>query len=581
MRRLATSTFVVAISPQARRSYLALSTIGRAFSTTSPRRTNALFSRNDFDGQGFVGSYEPGEPLHGPLSNASLTGAPRIIPKELKEHLDKYVVGQERAKKKLSTAIYNHYQRIEEKERRERELEALEAQAMRRELRHRERSQRHPVEDEFPGQQATVLYPPSPTQPPEPPSPPLQTTKLVDNSPMGIEKSNLLMLGPTGVGKTLMIKTLARVLDVPISMSNCTTFTQAGYIGEDVEGCVQRLLIAANYDIKAAEKGIVILDEFDKISAKKGLSAAGKDVAGEGVQQAFLPLLEGTNVRVTLKTERGAGGPKGPPGSSNYPPAQEKEAVYNVRTDNILFICSGAFVNLPKIILDRISKGSMGFGAHVRNSASHSSVHDSQLVGESALFRKHLPFYVQSEPQQKLDQIFNVLDLVQPADLQKFGLIPELLGRIPSLCSVTALDVDALVRVLTEPNNSLVSQYIQLFHNSGIELRITNYALREIAKKALEMETGARGLRTVLERLLEESMFEAPGSYVKHILVNRDAAQLKCAPLFFMRGQSHSFAAALAHEEDAYEEEMGTGVKKEHVNSFQEFRKQGYAVGAG
>jgi ATP-dependent Clp protease ATP-binding subunit ClpX len=355
---------------------------------------------------------------------------------------------------------------------------------------------------------------------------------LEDRSPQAIEKSNVLLLGPSGVGKTLMVKTLARVLDVPFSISNCTSFTQAGYIGEDAESCVQRLLAAADYDVAAAERGIIILDEIDKIATAK--MAHGKDVGGEGVQQALLGIIEGTTLQIQAKPERTASGknggggpgyPSGPPGSGGPPPPGGKGEVFSVRTDNILFICAGAFVNLNKIILERISKGGMGFGAAVRSSKPDAGMHETMLKGEDALFKKHLPFYVAPPPEKHPNAavgarqtkaaplMYNMLDLVEPADLQKYGMIPELIGRIPSLCAVSALDEEALVRVLTEPRNSLLKQYEQLFHNSGIELRFTSAALREVARRASSMGTGARGLRTVLERMLEETMFETPGTY--------------------------------------------------------------------
>lgn len=339
-----------------------------------------------------------------------------------------------------------------------------------------------------------------------------------------------------------MTKTLARVLDVPISMSDCTPFTQAGYIGEDAEVCVQRLLAAANYDVAAAESGIIILDEIDKIATAK--MAHGKDVSGEGVQQALLKIIEGTTLQIQAKPERasggrGSGGAPGnsggfpssnpldgsrSPGSGTGPPPGGKGEVFNVRTDNILFICTGAFVGLHKMILDRISQGSMGFGASVRSSKPAIGAHETMLKGEEALFKKHLPFFVSTEPEatsnpfapqqsKSAQQMFNMLDLIEPQDLQKYGMIPELVGRIPIACAVSALDEEALVRVLTEPRNSLLRQYEQLFQLSGIEIRFTSSALREVAKGASSMGTGARGLRTVLERLLSECMFETPGMF--------------------------------------------------------------------
>lgn len=372
--------------------------------------------------------------------------------------------------------------------------------------------------------------------PPPPPEPPLSS--IQDETQM--EKSNVLILGPSGVGKTLMTKTLARVLDVPFSMSDCTAFTQAGYIGEDAEICIQRLLAAANYDVAAAEQGIVCLDEIDKIATAK--FANGKDVGGEGVQQALLKIIEGTTLQVQAKPERGASGrnPNGPPGNTGGFPSSNpldgprssgpgagppspggKGEVFNVRTDNILFICTGAFVSLEKMILDRISRGSIGFGAQVRSSRPDSGTHETMLKGENALFKKHLPFYVSAEsiapnaydpqPVETVENMYNLLDLVEPSDLQKYGMIPELVGRIPVSCAVSALDEEALVRVLTEPKNSLLKQFEKQFQLSGIELRFTSSALRQVAKKASSMGTGARGLRTVLERLLQKSAFETPG----------------------------------------------------------------------
>lgn len=386
--------------------------------------------------------------------------------------------------------------------------------------------------DEFPGQsQAIPLHPPSSG---------LGAPPIIDQSPMTIEKANILLLGPSGVGKTLMAKTLARVLAVPFSMSDCTPFTQAGYIGEDAEICVQRLLAAANYDVAAAERGIICLDEIDKISTAK--VSHGKDVGGEGVQQALLKIIEGTTLQIQAKQEKSArgspfsssnhptnsplsGGMVGGPattssGSGNTSSGPSKAETYNVRTDNILFVFAGAFVGLQKVIMNRIAKGSIGFGSPIKSSSSSSgsSVGSRDTVisvrtgsEESKMFEKHLPFFSPQAPDQAPLTEYNPLDLVEPTDLQNFGLIPELVGRIPVSAALSALDEDALVRVLTEPRNSLMRQYEQLFLLSGVELRFTRGALREAAKSALGMGTGARGLRTVCERLLTETMFEAPG----------------------------------------------------------------------
>ncbi|KAI9854757.1 MAG: hypothetical protein M1813_000878 [Trichoglossum hirsutum] len=604
----------ITVSHQARLSYLALSSIHRSFSTTYPSASPSHFHRSDFAGQPFTGSYEPGLPTSGPLGDTSVFGVPRLTPRALKQHLDQFVVGQERAKKVLSVAVYNHYQRIQELKRRDEEEEELLQQRARREM-----ADRHPVEGnrtqktkgaisglifgwplgEYPGQKST-----SATQA----EPRLGTAPtIIDHTPLTIEKSNIMMLGPSGVGKTLMAKTLARVLEVPFSMSDCTPFTQAGYIGEDAEVCVQRLLAASNWDVARAERGIICLDEVDKIATAK--VSHGKDVSGEGVQQALLKIIEGTTLHISAKQERGGGGrsPGGsPPGSTGGPTGYpgggttggpmggggtagggsgagggggSKGEVYTVRTDNILFIFTGAFIGLHKIILDRISKGSIGFGAPIRSSSSSSQ---ATLKGEEAakLFKKHLPFFTPTDPNTENDQ-HNALDLVEPADLQKYGLIPELIGRIPVSTALSTLDEEALVRVLTEPRNCLLKQYEQLFALSGIELRFTSGALREIAKTAVGMETGARGLRTVIERLLGDAMFEAPGSSVKHVLVTENVARRREPVIYFSRGQQGRFHGCIAKEEEEWERKRKNGEDTDvgGPQSFEEYREKVKAVG--
>lgn len=380
-----------------------------------------------------------------------------------------------------------------------------------------------------------------------------------------------MLLGPSGVGKTLMAKTLARVLEVPFSMSDCTPFTQAGYIGEDADVCVQRLLAAANYDVARAERGIICLDEVDKIATAK--VSHGKDVSGEGVQQALLKIIEGTTLQINAKQERGGNGGRGSGSMSGGSPTnsplgggmnqqQGKNEVYNVRTDNILFICTGAFVGLHKMILDRVSKGSIGFGANVRASQPQDTdSHDTTLTGEDELFRKHLPYYTappsdstSDQPHSLKESTYNTLDLVEPQDLQKYGLIPELVGRIPISCALSALDTAALIKVLTEPRNSLLRQYEQLFQLSSIELRFTSGALHSIAETASSMGTGARGLRTVMERLLGDAMFETPGSGIKHVAITEDVAQRKSAALYFTREGKARFHALIAREEEDWED---------------------------
>lgn len=578
----------------------------------------------------------------------------------LKQHLDAFVVGQERAKKTLATAVYNHYQRIQELERRDEEEEERLAQEERRRI---GELRRHPVEgrehelkkgiavpsltktwleDEFPGQQATVnVWPDGQAERSPPfqsqrqsttsedfgnsnrsgkldggtgvgPAPPYPSSTsqspLHDPSPLTIEKSNILLLGPSGVGKTLMAKTLARVLEVPLSISDCTPFTQAGYIGEDADVCVQRLLAAANYDVARAERGIICLDEIDKIATAR--VSHGKDVSGEGVQQALLKIIEGTTLQIQAKQERGASGPTssrssgGGGGSGGWPTnsplsggnmSQQgssggggKNEVYNVRTDNILFICAGAFNGLHKMVLDRISKGSIGFGATVRAPPGSSSSsangeaapHETVFEGDDELFTQHLPFHTQkplSPTNDSLDhdpdfristtpqlpranrkakkQRHNTLDLVTPTDLQKFGLIPELIGRLPITTALHSLDTAALVSVLSEPRNSLLKQYQQLLGLSSIDLRFTTAALHTIAETAAKMSTGARGLRTVMEGLLADAMFETPGSGIRFVLIDREVAERKKGAVYFGRGDGARVRMAVAREEEEWEEE--------------------------
>ena len=406
------------------------------------------------------------------------------------------------------------------------------------------------IPDEYPGHQQAI--------PLDPPSDFLGASPLFDPSPLTLEKTNILMLGPSGVGKTLMAKTLARVLAVPFSMSDCTPFTQAGYIGEDAQVCVERLLAASNYDVSAAERGIICLDEIDKIATAK--ITQGKDVGGEGVQQALLKIIEGTTLQVLAKQEKSAahrpsagsgpgsyinshlhGGPSSTSpssssGSGNVNSGSSKGETYSIRTDNILFIFTGAFIGLPKIVMNRVSRGSIGFGSPIRSSSSAENP-DATLTlkpgsEESKFFEKHLPFFTPSSPDQPASTQYNPLDLLEPTDLQKYGMIPELVGRIPVTTALSALDEEALVRVLTEPRNSLMRQYEQLFQLSGVELRFTSGALREVARSSLGMGTGARGLRTCVERLLGEAMFEAPGQSTAFCPVTLHASPVRVIDLY-------------------------------------------------